>query len=48
MPYGTGSASADAKVERCVAELMKRGQDKVSAIKICKSNIKSGKEPKRG
>jgi len=28
-----------AKMERCVADVMKSGQDKVSAIKICKNQM---------
>ena len=38
MPKKMGGDSPElvAKMERCVADVMKSGQDKVSAIKICK------------
>lgn len=38
-PYGGTSKSEDAKIERCVASVMKTGKDKVAAIKICKASI---------
>jgi hypothetical protein len=45
LPYGVSkkaggdSADNDAKMERCVADVMAKGHDKVSAIKICKSRL---------
>lgn len=45
MPYGVrkdrggDSPENDAKMERCVAEVMKRGTDKVTAIKFCKTSL---------
>jgi hypothetical protein len=45
MPYGVAkdiggdTAANDAKMERCVAAVMKTGHGKVSAIRICKSAI---------
>lgn len=42
MPYGFSkalggdSAANDAKMERCVQQVMAQGHDKVSAIRICK------------
>ena len=43
MPYGVAkrlggdTAANDAKMERCVAQVMAQGHDKVSAIRICKT-----------
>jgi hypothetical protein len=39
MPYGGTTPEQDVKIERCVDELMRKGYDKVSAIKICKSSV---------
>lgn len=45
MPYGVAKTAGgdtpqnDARMEACVAEVMAKGQDKVSAIKICKSRL---------
>lgn len=50
MPYGIAKSKGgdtpanDAKMERCVSHLMDKGYDKVSAIKICKSNMSGGKK----
>lgn len=38
-PYGGTTKSEDAKIERCVNEVIKTGKDKVTAIKICKASI---------
>lgn len=48
MPYGIAlkvggdSPSTDAKMERCIAQVVAQGHDKVSAIKICKAAIEKG------
>lgn len=53
MPFGISKeAGGDspknvAKVEGCVAELMKQGHTKESAIRICKDSIQRGRAPKR-
>jgi len=45
VPYGVAraaggdSAANDAKMERCVQQVMAQGHDKVSAIRICKVAI---------
>jgi len=39
MPYGGTTPSQDARIERCVTQLVGKGQDKVSAIRICKAAI---------
>lgn len=45
MPYGMpqsaggDSAATDSKMERCVAQVVAQGHDKVSAIRICKVAI---------
>ena len=39
MPYGGTTPIQDARIEACVARVMKQGHDKVSAIKICKASI---------
>ena len=45
MPYslskkaGGDSAANDAKMERCVQNLVSQGKDKVTAIRICKAAI---------
>lgn len=45
MPYGVAKAAGgdstanDAKMERCVSQVMAQGHDKVSAIRICKVAI---------
>jgi hypothetical protein len=39
VPYGGTSPAQDVKIERCVQEVMAKGQDKVSAIRICKSAV---------
>ena len=49
MPYGVSkeaggdSPENDAKMEDCVAQVMKQGHSKVSAIKICKISIQRHK-----
>lgn len=51
MPYGIAksaggdSAANDAKMERCVKDVMAKGHSKLSAILICKTSIgrKQGK-----
>lgn len=46
MPYGIArelggdTAANDAKMERCVAQVMAKGASKVSAIKICKASMR--------
>lgn len=47
MPYGGSTPEEDAKIERCVEQLMKSGKDKVSAIRICKASVLKGKKPRR-
>jgi hypothetical protein len=49
MPYGLPKdlpqPESDQKVERCVTKLVARGEDKTSAIRICKASlIKSAKK----
>ncbi len=39
MPYGGTTPEQDARIERCVSELMAEGHNKVSAIRICKSSV---------
>lgn len=45
MPYGISkkvggdTPNTDAKMERCVAQVQAKGEDKVSAIRICKAQI---------
>lgn len=42
MPYGPvskGGPTADARMERCVADLKAKGHDEQSAIAICKASI---------
>ncbi len=39
MPFGGTTPAEDAKIERCVEQVMAKGYDKVSAIRICKSKI---------
>ena len=45
MPYGVpkskggDSAQNDAKMERCIASVMKNGTPKLNAILICKASI---------
>lgn len=39
MPYGGTSPAQDARIERCVTQLVSKGQNKVSAIRICKAAI---------
>lgn len=39
MPYGGTTPAQDVRIERCVQELMAKGRDKVSAIRICKSAV---------
>ncbi len=45
MPYGMAKAAGgdspknDAKMERCVSNLVSQGKDKVTAIRICKAAI---------
>jgi hypothetical protein len=39
MPYGGTSPVQDARIERCVTQLVNKGQNKVSAIRICKAAI---------
>jgi hypothetical protein len=53
MPYGIAkskggdSAANDAKMHRCIEDVMAKGHDKLSAILICKVSI-SGKSKKGG
>lgn len=53
MPYGVSkkaggdSPENDAKMERCVADLQRKGYDKVAAIRICKSSIQGDSKPRR-
>lgn len=46
---GGDTPALDAKMERCVADLVDQGYDKVAAIKICKTSISGKKKttPKR-
>lgn len=37
MPKGMDTPETNAKMERCVSDVMKSGHDKTSAIKICKA-----------
>lgn len=40
MPYGMPDPkNQDDRMERCVNDLVAKGRDKVSAIKICKAGI---------
>lgn len=43
MPYGMpkdiDSDETNSKMERCVAQVMKSGKNKTSAIKICKASM---------
>lgn len=39
MPYGGTTPAQDVRIEKCVTQLQARGQDKVSAIRICKAAI---------
>lgn len=39
MPYGGTTPSQDARIERCVTQLVAQGKDKVTAIRICKAGI---------
>jgi hypothetical protein len=39
MPYGGTTPAQDARIERCVTQLTRKGQDKVSAIRICKAAV---------
>ncbi len=39
MPKGMDTQENNAKMERCVAEVMKDGHSKQSAIKICKASM---------
>lgn len=54
MPYSMSKASGgdsptnDAKMERCVTQVMKDGHDKVSAIRICKAAIQKAASTRRG
>ena len=53
MPYGFpiklggDNPANDQKMERCVTQLMAKGQDKVSAIRICKVAIARAEAHKR-
>lgn len=53
MPYGLAksaggdSAANDARMERCVSELVKSGKPKLTAILICKSSIQKAAKKKR-
>lgn len=46
MPYGVSKKQGgdtpanDAKMERCVSDVMRQGHSKVSAIKICKNSFR--------
>jgi predicted Ser/Thr protein kinase len=46
MPYGGTTPDQDKKIEECVAELIRKGHSKVSAIKICKASIMRNKDKK--
>jgi hypothetical protein len=56
MPYGISKAlggdskATDARMERCVADVMASGKPKLNAVLICKSSIqkKLAKGKKRG
>ncbi len=53
MPYGIakrlgGDTSAvDARMERCVKDVMAKGHDKLSAILICKTSVQKGLAKKK-
>lgn len=45
MPYGGTTPAQDVKIESCVAKLMAKGHDKVTAIRICKAaQLNKGKK----
>ena len=50
MPYGLSkksggdSPSNDAKMERCIQDVMAQGKSKLSAILICKTSIQRSKK----
>jgi hypothetical protein len=44
MPYGGTTPAQDVQIERCVQQVMAKGQDKVSAIRICKSAVLRAKK----
>ncbi|MCF8012426.1 MAG: hypothetical protein K9L56_14230 [Clostridiales bacterium] len=39
MPYGMKNDEQEKKMEQCVMELRNEGEDKESAIRICKESI---------
>lgn len=53
MPYGIAksaggdSAANDAKMERCVKELMAQGKSKISSVLICKASIQKSQSKKK-
>lgn len=48
MPYGGTTPDQDARIERCVTELVAKGEDKVSAIRICKASVLRHDAMKKG
>jgi hypothetical protein len=54
MPYniakklGGDTPSVDARMERCVADLMAQGKSKISAVAICKASIQKSLAKKKG
>lgn len=48
MPYGGTTPAQDARIERCVRDVMATGKDKVSAIRICKASILQADKLKGG
>jgi len=52
LPYGLSKKSGgdspanDAAMERCIADVMKTGKSKLSAILICKTSIQKSRERK--
>lgn len=39
LPKGINTAANNAKMERCVEQVMKSGKSKESAIRICKASL---------
>lgn len=51
MPYGMkggDTPSKDARMERCVKDVVAKGNSKMSAILICKSSIQKSDTRKKG
>lgn len=54
MPYGISkkaggdSATNEAKMQRCIADVMAQGHSKLSAILICKASIQKGNRGRKG